>query len=54
MRETDGWTVICLELSSNDPLRAKELRDGCTLTEIAMAWQNNRRAVEGIGYKVKN
>lgn len=50
--EESGWDVIMLELADNDPLRARELRH-CTPTEIAKAWQNKNRHVEGVGYKVK-
>ncbi len=53
MRTENAWTVICLELASDDPVRSKAIWAGCTYTEIATAWQNNRRKVEGIGYKIK-
>jgi hypothetical protein len=54
MRSTDVWTIICLELSADDPVRSKAIWNGCTYTEIAIAWQNNRRKAEGVGYKVKD
>lgn len=54
MRLTDAWTVICLELAEDDPVRSKAIQDSCTYTEIAVAWQNNRRKIEGVGYKVKD
>jgi hypothetical protein len=54
MRETDAWTIICLELASDDPVRSKAIKEACTYTEIAVAWQNNRRKTEGVGYKIKD
>jgi len=53
MRETDAWTIICLELANDDPVRSKAIKEHCTYTEIAVAWQNNRRKTEGVGYKIK-
>jgi len=44
---------LSLSLAVNNPLLAKEMLAGCTKLEIASAWQNNRRDVEGVGYKVE-
>jgi len=51
-RETDPWLLIRLCLAGGDPLRARELTE-CTETELAIAWQDNRRQVEGVGYKIR-
>lgn len=51
-RETDPWLLIRLSLSGGDPLRARELRE-CTESELAIAWQDNRRQIEGVGYKIR-
>ena len=45
-------TILRLELAGNDPVRANGFK-ACTYTDLAIAWQNNRRHVEGIGYKIK-
>jgi hypothetical protein len=44
--------VIVLELAGDNPAEAKRINRACTYGEIATAWINSRRKVEGIGYKV--
>jgi hypothetical protein len=50
---TDIWTVVILELAGNNPADALRLRRECTYSDIADAWMNSRRSVEGVGYRVE-
>jgi hypothetical protein len=44
--------VIALELAGDNPAEARRIRRVCTYGEIATAWINSRRKLEGVGYKV--
>jgi hypothetical protein len=37
------WVVIRLELAGGNPSLAKKIRRDCTYTEVAEAWQIDRR-----------
>jgi hypothetical protein len=50
---TDVWTVIRLELAGGNPSVAKDILNDCTYTEVAEAWQINRRSTLGVGYRIK-
>lgn len=52
LRDTDQWMVIALELAGDNPAEARRIRRVCTYGEIATAWINSRRKLEGVGYKV--
>jgi hypothetical protein len=47
------WVVIRLELAGGNPSLAKKIRRDCTYSEVAEAWQVDRRKALGIGYRIK-
>lgn len=53
MTLTDAWRVVCLELAGDNPVAARQIYDSCTFDEIGEAWQNNRRKIESVGFRVK-
>jgi hypothetical protein len=52
-KTADAWHLYVLDLCDDSPAEAKRIMDVCTYTEVALAWANSRRRIEGIGYEVR-
>lgn len=48
------WVVIRLSLAGGNPSLAKDIQERCTFTEVAEAWQIDRRSTLGVGYRIKS
>ncbi|MDB4726326.1 hypothetical protein OAF54_02725 [bacterium] len=40
LNREDGWEAKIFELVGFDPLRSREIRENCTILEIATAWKS--------------
>jgi len=52
MENVDTVGVIILSLAKDNPAEVHRIKKACTYMDIAMAWANNRRTTEGVGYRI--